>query len=224
MKNIQSAIVIGIMCFFLTVGIAIQISSIKSESTVVAQENTEKELRNQVLKVINEYNKSYAKLKKNEKKLEELRNKVSNANDQSKSWSEELSNINNCLGLTKLSGKGVKIQIKSENIDLLLLLNALKNAGCDAIAINDNRITFKSEIKNDGDIVSVDGKVLTIPFEIKAIGGETLFKAITMPGSYIDNLKNATNIKYDVNVSEENNIIIEKYTGIYNFNFAKTIE
>lgn len=224
MKDIQSAIVIGMMCFLLTIGIVIQVTSIKNESTVVAQENTEKELRDQVLKLTDEYNRTYSKLKKNEKKLEELRSKVSNANEQSKSWSNELYNINNCLGLTKLSGKGVTIKIKSENIDLLLLLNGLNNAGCDAIAINDNRITFNSEIKNDGDVVSVDGNVLNIPYEIKAIGGDSLFKAITMPGSYIDNLKNSTNIKYDVNVIEDDDIVIEKYNGIYNFNFMKNVE
>lgn len=221
MKNMQSAIVIGIMCFLLTFGIVIQITSIKNESTVIAQENTEKELRDEVLKLTDQYNKAYSKLKKNEKKLEELRDNVSNASEQSKNWSEELNYINNCLGLTDLSGKGVKIQIKSENIDLLLLLNALNNAGIDAIAINNNRITFNSEIKNDGDVISIDGNIINIPYEIKAIGGASLYKAITMPGSYIDNLKNATNIKYEVNVTEEDDIFIEKYTGIYNFNYAK---
>ncbi len=219
MKNIQSAIVIGIMCFLLSFGIAVQISSIKNESTVIARENMENELRDDVLKLTDAYNKSYAKLQKSEQKLEALRNSVSENDEISKTYSEELTKINNCLGLTNLTGNGIVIEIESG--DLLQILNALNNAGAEAISINDNRVTFFSEIKNDGDIVTLDGDVLEEPFVIKAIGGYALYGAITMPGSYIDNLKNAD---YEVSVTEEKNIVINKYTGIYNFNFAESIE
>ena len=68
MKNFQSAIVMGIMCFLLSLGIAIQISSIEKESTILAIENTENELRDEVLKITDDYNRTYAKLVKSEKK------------------------------------------------------------------------------------------------------------------------------------------------------------
>lgn len=219
MKNIQSAIVIGIMCFLLSFGIAIQISSIEKESTVLAIENTEKELRDEVLKLTDEYNKTYSKLEKSEKKLENLRKTVSENSEMTKNWSEELTKINNYLGLTTVKGRGITIEI--ETGDLLQVLNALNNAGAEAISINEQRVTFFSEVKNDGDIVTLDGDVIEEPFVIKAIGGDALYGAITMPGSYIDNLKTAD---YNVSVTKEEEIIIEKYTGIFNFSFAKNIE
>lgn len=219
MKNLQSSIVIGIMCFLLSLGIAVQITSIEKESTVLAMENTENKLRDEVLQLINDYNRTYSKLQKNEKKLENLRNKVAETNELTKGWSIELERINNYLGLTTVKGKGVIIEI--ENADLLHIINALNNAGAEAISINDNRLTFYSEIENDGDIVTLDDNVLEEPMVIKAIGAERILAAITMKGSYLDDLK-TTGHKYSIETSDE--IVIEKYNGIYNFNFMKNVK
>lgn len=219
MKNLQSSIVIGIMCFLLSFGIAVQIASIEKESTVLAVENTENKLRDEVLQLTNEYNRAYSKLQKNEKKLEKLRNGVSENNELTKSWSEELEKINNYLGLTTVKGNGIRIEI--ENGDLLHIINALNNAGAEAISINDNRITFFSEIKNDGDIVTLDNNILEEPMEIKAIGADSLLAAITMPGSYIDKFKVDGN---DVTVESVKDIVINKYNGIYNLNFVQNLK
>ena len=219
MKNLQSSIVIGIMCFLLSFGIAVQIASIEKESTVLAVENTENKLRDEVLQLTDEYNRAYSKLQKNEKKLENLRNGVSENNELTKSWSEELEKINNYLGLTTVKGNGIRIEI--ENGDLLHIINALNNAGAEAISINDSRITFFSEIKNDGDIVTLDNNILEEPMEIKAIGADSLLAAITMPGSYIDKFKVDGN---DVTVESVKDIVINKYNGIYNLNFVQNLK
>ena len=219
MKNLQSTIVIGIMCFFLSCGIAIQISSIKNESTVLAKQNTENELRNQVISQKEEYNKEYKKLEKAQKRLEQLREIASKSNTEAENWSNELTKIDKLLGLTAVKGRGFEIEL--ETGDLLLILNALNNAGAEAISINDKRIVFSSEISNEGDIVSLDGITLEAPYTIKVIGSETIYGAITMPESYMDKLKKNG---YKVNVIEQDDIIINKYDGVYNFNFAKNIE
>lgn len=219
MKNLQSTIVIGIMCFFLSCGIAIQISSIKNESTVLAKQNTENELRNKVISQKEDYNKEYKKLEKAQKRLEQLREIASKSNTESENWSNELNEIDKLLGLTAVKGSGFEIEL--ETGDLLLILNALNNAGAEAISINDKRIVFSSEISNEGDIVSLDGVTLEAPYTIKVIGSKTIYGAITMPESYMDKLKKNG---YKVNVSEQDNITINKYEGVYNFNFAKNIE
>jgi len=177
MKNFQSSIVIGIMCFLLSFGIAIQISSINNENTVIAKRNEENELRNRVIDLNNDYKNKYKKLEKIQAKLDQLRNSASEKNERSKILSENLNKINISLGLNNVKGKGIIIKIKTG--DLLLVLNALNNAGAEAISVNENRITYFSKIKNDGDIVYLNGKVLESPFEIKAIGSDTLYGAIT---------------------------------------------
>lgn len=219
MKNLQSTIVIGIMCFFLSCGIAIQISSIKNESTVLAKQNTENELRNQVISLKEEYNREYKKLEKTQKRLEQLRENVSSSNSETENWSKELTEIDKLLGLTAVKGNGLEIEL--ETGDLLLILNALNNAGAEAISINDKRIVFSSEISNEGDIVTLDGVTLEAPYNIKVIGSKTIYGAITMPESYMDKLKKNG---YKVSVTEQDNVTINKYEGVYNFNFAKNIE
>ncbi len=219
MKNIQGIMVIGIMCFLLSFGISVQIKSIKNDSTVIAKENAENELRDQVLELSENYNKKYDELEEKQNKLDKLRGDASNNSVLSESWSNDLSKINNYLGLTDVKGKGLIIEI--ETGDLLLVINALNNAGAEAISINDKRIIFNSEILNDGDVVQLDGIMLEKPYTIKAIGGSTLYGAITMPESYIDKLKKAD---FKVNIQQKDDIIIKKYEGIYNFNFAKNIE
>ena len=219
MKNLQSSIVIGIMCFFLSCGIAIQVASIKNESTILAKQNTENKLRNEVISLKEEYNKEYKRLEQVQKTLESLRKNVSNSNVEAENLSKELVEINNFLGMSSVKGKGIVIQL--EEGDLLLVLNALNNAGAEAISINDKRIVFSSEILNDGDIVSLDGITLEKPYTINVIGSDTIYGAITMPESYIDKLKQNG---YKVSVEQQENIIINKYDGVYNFNFAKNIE
>lgn len=219
MKNKQSSIVIGVMCFLLTMGIVIQVTSIKNESTVIAQENTENELRDEVLKLTDDYNKLYSKLEKNEDKLEKIRESVEKDNKLAGSWSEELEKIECCLGLSKLSGSGVTIELPEG--DLLLVINALNNAGAEAISINNNRIVFGTKIKIDGDIVLINDQELSAPYIINAIGSDTVYGAITMPGSHIDLLKSKG---INVEVKKSSNIEIPKYNGVYSFEFAKNKE
>ena len=109
MKNFQSSIVIGIMCFLLTAGIVIQISSLNNESTVFAKANKENELRDMVIDITQDYNKQYEKLEKKRKELEKLREKESKSDDQTQDWSKQLERINNCLGLSKVHGSFVYI-------------------------------------------------------------------------------------------------------------------
>ena len=218
MKNFQSSVVIGIMCFFLSLGIAIQISSIKNESTVVAKEKTENQLRNQVIELNENYNKELKNLEKTQKDLESLRNSASKSNANAASWSDQLTKINNCLGYNDVKGKGVKIELESGN--LLKILNALNNSGAEAISINGKRITLYSEIVNNGDICTLDGNELETPFIIEAIGSPAMYNAITMPDSYIDLLRKGG---HSVKVESLDEITINKYDGIYNFNFAKNV-
>ena len=60
------------------------------------------------------------------------------------------------------------------------------------------------------------------PFEIKAIGlTELLNGALTMPGGYLKLLeKDGIQVK----VESSNNVVIPKYEGIYNFEYAENVE
>ena len=62
------SIVLGIMCFALTLGIFIQLKTVKGSNSIVGQSNyQEDELRAEVLKYKEKYDKTYNELEKAEK-------------------------------------------------------------------------------------------------------------------------------------------------------------
>ncbi len=74
--------------------------------------------------------------------------------------------------------------------DLLEVVNALKNAGAEAISINNQRITNSSSITCIGNVIKINGEKVSVPYVINAIGlPEKLYGSITMPGGYIKQLE-----------------------------------
>ena len=107
------------------------------------------------------------------------------------------------------------------NIDLLALVNELNNAGAEAIEINGQRIVNTSAITCEGNVIKINGEKIGSPFTIKAIGSQgLLYGQITRIGSYIDLMKSEGVI---VNVKKEDDITINKYTGVITSQYIKTI-
>ena len=125
----------------------------------------------------------------------------------------ELSNNDKLLGLTDVAGEGITILIQDgtdliHQEDVLIMLNELKNAGAQAISVNDQRITNSTYIYCDGGVILIDGVKVGNPFTIKAIGdSETIYGAIMRTKGYISVLTN-DGIQIDVQKSE--NITIGK--------------
>ena len=237
MKQGKVALLLGIMCMFLTIGICIQIKTVNDSSTGVGKTQTENELRDSVLKWKERYETSYEEEEKKEQELANLREEVLGQNVDSENITGQLKDINVLLGYSEVSGQGLTITLKDANAsnvkgsatlyivhdgDLLEVVNALKNAGAEAISINDQRIVNSTAITCAGNIIKVNGDKLGSPFVIKAIGlTEKLNGALTMPGGYLELLESDG---VQVKVEETSNITIPKYNGIYNFQYAKNIE
>lgn len=126
---------------------------------------------------------------------------------------KEIKENETILGITDVIGEGIVINILDGNDlihqeDLIILLDELKNAGSQAIAINDIRITNQTYLYCDGSVILIDGEKIGNPFTIKAIGDiQTIYGAITRNKGYISTL-NKDGI--EVNIQKENNIEIKK--------------
>lgn len=238
-NKLKISIILGIMCCFLTAGIMLQLRTVKSSITTVGKTQAENELRDSVLRWKEKYDNAYAKLEKRETELEKLRNDVSNSKDSSTGLSSKLEKYNLLLGRTELVGKGLIITLKDgdssplklsvSNVlvhdgDLLEVVNALKNAGAEAISINGQRITSRTAISCIGTVVTVNGEKIGAPFVIKAIGLPLqLYSSITMPGHYVDTLIN-DGVSVDIKQVDKETIVIPKYDGIYKLEYASNIE
>ena len=87
-NNKRISIVLGVMCFALTLGICIQIKTVKGSNSIVGQSYGQDNLRAEVLKYIEKYDNKYEQLEKAEKELEKAR-KSSTENNSSLEQKEE---------------------------------------------------------------------------------------------------------------------------------------
>ncbi len=96
------------------------------------------------------------------------------------------------------------------DVDITVLLNDLKAAGAEAIAVNNKRIINISEVVCAGPLIKVNGEGVSSPFVISAIGDmENLYTAVTEEGTYAYDLKNTYGMAVDARMSY--NVPIPKY-------------
>ncbi|MEA2520346.1 MAG: hypothetical protein QOF49_2426 [Chloroflexota bacterium] len=107
----------------------------------------------------------------------------------------DLGRIRAWSGLDPIAGKGVEITIAGEIVAGAVddLLNELRNAGAEAIAIEDIRLISRTTVSGVPGSLDVDGFLLRDPFTIRAIGKpESLVGSLTRAGGIVAQLS-ATN-------------------------------
>lgn len=239
MNKWKIALTLGVVCCVLTIAICIQLKTIDNTETTVSKTLTGNELRDQVLKWKEKYDKATADLKKSEENLEQVRLQATQNDETARNKEEEIKLDNTLLGLTDVTGNGIIITLKDNNNvkrseispldnielylvhagDLVEVINALRNAGAEAISINGQRITNYSSVYCAGNVVVVNGEKISSPVEIKAIGSpELLYGSITIPGGYLE-LMEETGVV--VNVKKTENITINKYDGVINTQYMR---
>ena len=118
--------------------------------------------------------------------------------------------------------KTVAVQAVIDEKQVFELVNDLRNAGAEAISVNDQRIVNTSAVSCIGNVVKINGEKVGAPYKISAIGApDVLYSAMKIPGGYLDLLT-----KYGVKVSYEKSyeITVPKFEGVYNFTYMKTVE
>lgn len=121
---------------------------------------------------------------------------------------EQISSKEVLLGTTNVHGEGIIININDGNDlihqeDIVILLDELKNAGAEAISVNEQRIVSNTYVYCDGSVILIDGVKIGNPFVIKAIGdSQTIYGAITRNKGYVATLIK-DGIQVDVQKSED---------------------
>lgn len=227
MKKNYIAVTLGIMCFLLTFGIVLQLNTINSAISIVGQTRTENGLRDEVLKWKEKYDTTYANIEKAERELEEIRLKATENDSTATQMEEELNTSNILLGMTEVKGHGIIITLEDgidliHDEDIIRIVNELKNAGAEAISVNDQRIVSTTSITCDGNVIMINGQKVGTPFEIKAIGNSaSLYGALKRKDGYLELLE------YDgvyTQTEQSDDITIVKYNGVINSKYLKSVE
>lgn len=231
------SLILGLMCFFLTIGIVVQIKTVESTKKVVAKTTAEAELRDNILKLEEKYNETLGKLDLANNELEGLIEQASQKGNSEINYSDELKKMNNLLGYCDVEGQGLIITVQDGDSstvkglisnylvhdgDLIKIVSLLRNAGAEAISINDERIVSNTAITCAGNIVRINGKKVGSPFVINAIGlTEKLYGALTVSDRHLKDM-DLQGVK--VSITKKDKLRIKKYNGVHAFNYAKNID
>lgn len=179
------------------------------------------------------------KLKNAQKENKELPNKLEELEVQGAGGdSKVLNDLKIKAGEVPLTGPGVIVtvddsQVKPKNgenpnlyvihdDDLLRLLNELRAAGAEAIALNRERLLDVSEVRCAGPTVSVNNTRFTPPYEIRAIGDpKTLESALRLRGGVVETLKFWG---ITVNVKRSDKVKVPAFKGTRHFEYARPEE
>lgn len=224
------AIVIG---FLITIQLK---SNLSSQGIITIQRllDMENDVKNVEVEK-NNLEKSLAEIKE---KLNEYETNISDSGSIYSSMKNELNKMRDYAGLEKVEGPGIIITLNDSieshensehtelylihDIDVLEIVNELRAAGAEAIAINDERVIGTSNIRCGGPTINIDGNRYATPFIIKAIGDpKTLEASALAPDGYLDWMEyNGKSIE----VEKVEHLTINRYKSDIKLKYQKSIE
>ena len=228
-RAIAPALVLGLLAFLMTIDLRTQDTASKINAT----------RRSELAAVVAERQKNTAAL---EDRLAELRAQLaaitaSAGGNALNSIRSAMSAIEAASGTVALAGPGIAVTLSDavgadgsvnsadsriQDVDLQDVVNALWNAGAEAISINDQRLVETSAIRNAGNAVLVNFRVLTSPYVVDAIGDPTSMRA-TFEASDIARRFKTWEQVYGLGFSIEQPSVlnIPAYTGSVRFRYAQ---
>ena len=228
-RAIAPAIVVGLLAFLLTVDLRTQDTASKINAS----------RRSELAAIVAERQKTTAAL---ESRLSQLRAQLaaiaaSAGGAQLQRLQAAMASVEAASGTTPLSGPGLIVRLSDapatgqssnqtdsriQDVDLQEVVNALWDAGAEAISINGQRLVGTSAIRNAGNAVLVNFRVLTSPYEVDAIGGASSMQSSFLASDIAHHFKTWEQV-YGLGFSVErpSTVQVPAYNGIVHFRYAQ---
>jgi|SRR5690554_6897712 len=161
-------------------------------------------------------------IKELEEKLVTYKSEEYDVDDIIQSLEDELEWNKILAGLKDLEGPGIRIVMKDSeqyadgqnlnnfiihNSDVLQIINDLRSAGAERIAINGHPIFWGSKIDCNGATIRVENRIFAPPFVIEAIGNPPQLEGVLTRSDGIIELMRLWDIR--ISISEQEKIIIK---------------
>lgn len=202
-----------IVCLILGIVVAMQYRSVKiNNSLAVYEQQRSSDLISDLLREKENNEQLSKRIQELQEELENLRSGSNSEAEYIQAMKKEILELQIFAGIKTVKGKGVIVTIDSqgtaqvEDSNILAVLNELRAADVQALAVNDERIVATSEVRRAGSYMTVNGRKLLPPYIIKAIADPVkLENSLKIMHGVVDILK-----YYDlkVEVKQEENIII----------------
>lgn len=214
-------VLVGVLCSILLYD-SDKISGINNIITPKVIDDYKAEIDNQK-RLTNEYKENIIEL---ETKLENYGSDTTNFETVENELYNELQKYDIIMGRIDLSGPGVEIVMSDSiqdlaeieelnlaqsdliihNFDVLEIINELRYAGAEVVAINGHQLTWNSNIDCVGPVIHIDNFIAGSPFRIQAIGDqEQMMATLESLDSYIEWLRFRT---INITINKRNNINI----------------
>ena len=216
--KIAMTITIGIACFALVTVMMMQFKVVNETDITAIEDMQESELKTELANWKTRYEEIEEQYQEVAQRIEEYKNDEKSNNEASQLLQKELKQTNTLLGLTDVQGEGITITLKSGKgtssitaDDLLIIVNALKFAGAEAISINDERIVNTTDIVyiTSGSFIKINGRRILEPYVIKVIGNQShMESAVTGTGGKVEELET---LGHTVTIEKDKDVSIKKY-------------
>lgn len=218
-------ITIGLVCFLLAMTTFMQFKVVQESEQANIDTMQESDLRQELTNWKTKYDETKQKYDELYQTLDSYKQETSTDNKTKETLEEELRALELVLGKTDVEGEGAVITlseknenelVKDEEIvsisadDLIYIINSLKDAGAEAISVNNERIVNMTDIVNVGDSIKINSKYLrTTTYTIKVIGNSSYIESsIFGKGGYAEQL-NTTGIR--AKIEKSNKVQISKF-------------
>ncbi len=236
--KISMTITIGIVCFLLVMIIFMQFKVVRETEETNIDTMQEAELRQELANWKTKYEEAKEKYDETISTLNSYKEESTSDSQTKATLEAELENLEMALGKTDVEGEGVIITFsekteeeleEEEQIepiraeDLIYIVNYLKDAGAEAISINEERIVNTTDIADVGESIKINSKYLrTSTYTIKAIGNSAyLESSLFGKGGYVE-LLNTSGIKSEI--ERQNRVQISKFDGDFEINYMQEVE
>jgi uncharacterized protein YlxW (UPF0749 family) len=148
-----------------------------------------------------------------------------NSMERSAALAQELDRLLIVSGRVAASGPGVRVDIASQvaALDMQDLINELRNAGAEAIAVNRQRVIVRSVAAQREDGLVLDGRPLAPPYVLEAIGQpDTMDKALLRRGGLVALLEYAYP-GLTITVTKADSLTLPAYQGTEEMAFSQLV-
>ncbi len=224
MKSRSAQLLLTILCFILGLLLVAQFRTQQmTDDSILLTSSADQ------LVIISSLVENNARLREEMEVLEEQLSEYQQATRRTvlESLVEELNKVRVINGLAEVSGAGVEASLDGPIgvLDLQDLINELRNAGAEALAINGERLILYSVITSTEDgVITINGTQLSRPYVLQAIGqSETMEAALLRSGGLMAALER----NYEglaVSVIKRERMVLPVYKGTIEFVYASPVE
>ena len=197
MKKFSKPLILAVIFFLLSFAITVQVRLTNNSESEASRDKVSSELKDKIFELSNSNEKLKKQLDVTEKNLDSVRSNASNDDASNKEKSELIKKYSIIDCETDVKGAGIIIRyfpneknadgytVGNSDItkDLVDIVNELKNAGAEAISVNDIRMTNMSSIEMEKNNIVIDENKIAKPYVIKSIGNsETMNSSLIRPG------------------------------------------